>query len=268
MKLFGKTLFKSKEAQTQAVFNNALEKFQQSDFLIDFYRDTGRSRGESAFGSISDYVLLQDSRPNSGGMVAVPKLKKGEKLKAKKAKIEVELTPKGAHELKLLHDATFVMKTDPAYIDEQIEQCKEKLSMIKSSDYDMNYGTTELGSILSRLENRKKYEAHKAFFEEYPYTTNVKIGELVKNHANLQMGQIAQFIADMPKEAVETMKRYTEQTKKLCDKKPVYYIIADKKDFKKTDKRRDPILLAQSPFGHFWQILGAWDEEMLFLDEL
>ena len=265
MKIFGKTLFKSKEAQTQAVFNQALEKFQQSDFLIDFYRDTGRNRGNDSWGSISDYVLVPSS-PNSGGMVAVPRLKKGEK--SKKPKVVVELTPKGAHELKLLHDATFVMKTDPTYIDEQIEQCKEKLSMIKSSDYDMNYGTTELGSILSRLENRKKYDAHKAFFEEYPYTTNVKIGELVKNHSNLQMGQIAQFIADMPKEAVEVMKAYTAETKKLCDKKPVFYIVADKKDFKKTDTRRDPILLAQSPFGHFWQILGAWDDEMILVDEL
>jgi hypothetical protein len=75
---------------------------------------------------------------------------------------------------------------------------------------------------------------------------------------------IAQFIAEMPKEAVEVMKQYNKATGELCD----FYNIADKKDFKKSDQRCDPILLAQSPFGHVWQILGAWDEEMMFVEEL
>jgi len=64
------------------------------------------------------------------------------------------------------------------------------------------------------------------------------------------------------------MKNYNKATDKLCGKQAVFYIIANKKDFEKTDKRRDPILLAQSPFGHFWQILGAWDEECLIIEEL
>jgi uncharacterized lipoprotein len=72
----------------------------------------------------------------------------------------------------------------------------------------------------------------------------------------------------MPKEAVEVMKAYNAATGELCGKQAVFYIIADKKDFKKSDQRRDPILLAQSPFGHVWQILGAWDKEMIFVEEL
>ena len=38
--------------------------------------------------------------------------------------------------------------------------------------------------------------------------------------------------------------------------------------FRKAYEKRDPILLAQSPFGFYWQILGAWDKEMLLLGEL
>ena len=72
----------------------------------------------------------------------------------------------------------------------------------------------------------------------------------------------------MPKEAVAAMKEYNKGCDKLCGKQAVFYIIADKKDFEKTNKRRDPILLAQSPFVNRWQILGAWDKEMLFLEEL
>ena len=40
------------------------------------------------------------------------------------------------------------------------------------------------------------------------------------------------------------------------------------RDFEKQYERRDPILLAQSPFGFYYHILGAWDTEMLYLPEL
>lgn len=140
--------------------------------------------------------------------------------------------------------------------------------MVKTQEMDWNYGTTEIGSMLIRLENRKNYAKHKEFFEEFPYTTNTKIDELIKAHTYLKTGEVSQFMVDLPKEATDVMQRYTKECKSLCDKKPVFYIIANKKDFEKTQSRRDPILLAQSPFGHFWQILGAWDEEMLLIEEL
>jgi hypothetical protein len=54
----------------------------------------------------------------------------------------------------------------------------------------------------------------------------------------------------------------------LCNKKAVFYLISEKKQQKEVLRRRDPILLAQSPFGFFWQILGAWDDEVKFLEEL
>ena len=94
------------------------------------------------------------------------------------------------------------------------------------------------------------------------------MNNVLKKHDYLQLGEVDQFVADMPKEATDAMKEYNDACKKLCGKKAVFYIIADKKDFKKTESRRDPILLAQSPFGHFWQIIGAWDKEMMFLEEL
>jgi hypothetical protein len=68
---------------------------------------------------------------------------------------------------------------------------------------------------------------------------------VLKDNDHLQLGQVAQFIADMPKEAVEIMKAYEKETLALCEKKPVFYIIADKNDFKKSESRRDPILLAR-----------------------
>lgn len=272
--LFGKNLFEisksgSGNPTSAYLYNTASDTLAKSDYLIDFAKDTKFGIGEGSFGNqfLQDYALVE---AGNGSWIAAPKVKKKEKGKKveKKPEPKIELTPKGIHELKLLNDDAFKIKTDPTYIDEQLESFKEKLSMIKMKDFDMNNGTVEIASIISRLENRKKYAEFSSFYEEFPYTNTGKINEIIKAHSNLKIGEVSQFLADMPKDAVDVMKNYTSKTKELCGKKPIFYIIADKKDFQKSDKRRDPILLAQSPFGHFWQILGAWDEEMLFLDEL
>ena len=64
------------------------------------------------------------------------------------------------------------------------------------------------------------------------------------------------------------MAAYTEHTVSVCGKKPIFYVIAEPDKFRKAFEKRDPILLVQSPFGFYWQILGAWDKEMLLLGEL
>jgi hypothetical protein len=168
----------------------------------------------------------------------------------------------------MLHDESFKIKTDPTYINKQLEDYKERLNLVKSEDYDMSRGLIEIQSVVMRLENRLKYSEHKEFFEQYPYTTTSRIAPLLAANSYLKIGKIAQFVADLPKEAIDAMKNYDKECKEICGKKAIYYIMADKKDFEKSEKRRDPILLAQSPFGHFWQILGAWDKEMLLVEEL
>jgi hypothetical protein len=258
LKLFGKDVFEFRGKGLEYTLNEVSSTLEKSKFLPDFYamNDGGIPS------AVSEWVVMPDTQSSVGGVVAVPIKKEIKKSK------KITLTPKGVHELKLLHDEFFQMKTDGKYIDQQLQDFKDKLGMIKSEEYDMRRGANEISSVVIRLENRKKYSEHKDLFEKFPYTTTTKISEIVKTHDNLKVGQIAQFIADMPKEAVDVMKEYNEATNKVCGKQAVFYIIADKKDFQQTNKRRDPILLAQSPFGHFWQILGAWDEEMLFLEEL
>lgn len=265
MKIFGMDLFKKKGLM---LHESAMKANKESEFLVDFYRDIG-SQGNSIEGAISGWNI----EATSTGLIATQPTtlgKKGKKkIEIKKPKVEEKkLTPKDVFKLELLNNKSFEMKTDPKYIDEHIEDFKTRLNIVNAEDYDMRRGLVEIQSILMRFENRKSYGKYSEFFKQYPYTTSSKIGEVTKKHDHLKLGQIAQFVADLPKEAIDVMKKYTDTTKELCDKKPVFYIIADKKDFQKTDKRRDPILLAQSPFGHFWQILGAWDSEMLLIEEL
>jgi hypothetical protein len=251
VKIFGRQLFEFKIGKKEQVALMMENEIKDSPFLPNFYKN---NRNEESFG-ISSFVAEIDKTP------------KGKK-KDKKEVATKKLTPKEVYTMNMLNEKCFAIKVGKEYVESQIEDFKTKLTMINGADYDMRNGVEEISSILARLQNRLKYEDHNKFYDQYAYTSTTKISELIKKHDYLKMGKIEQFIADLPREAIKEMKAYTKETKKLCDKKPLFYIIADKKDFHKTDERRDPILLAQSPFGHFWQILGAWDEEMLFLEEL
>ena len=254
IKLFGKSLFEVKKSLGELLYGQGQNAVKESKYLPDFY--TAFNNGNTLYG----YTSISDITNSS----VVTKIVEGTETKPKPE----PLTPKTVYDLKMLHDQTFQLNVDPVYIDQQLADFKDKLGLIKSEEYDMARGVQEISSIIVRLENRKKYGEVKDFFEEYPYTSSSKIDEVVKAHDYLKIGQIAQFLADMPKEAVEAMKQYNEHTDAICGKQAVFYIIADKKDFEKTTKRRDPILLAQSPFGHFWNIIGAWDKEMLLLENL
>lgn len=149
-----------------------------------------------------------------------------------------------------------------ALIDEKLEILKDKSKLITQ-----NYAKREVDGLIERLTNRKKYSQFKSFFDKYPNTTDEKIDKLLDKY-DLVMKSSDIFIPEFPDEAIVTMKNYTNKMVKLCKKKPVFYVIAEPDKFKKAYEKRDPILLVQSPFGFYWQILGAWDKEMLILSEL
>lgn len=262
LKLFGREIFEftRRGGAGGLLFESARKAVKDDDFLPDFLRF---SAGGINFRRSS---LAEEVEVSFDEMV---ERAKGRKKAKKKMKVEEkeEVTPKGVFELKLLHDEKYRVNCDPEYVDKQLEDFKEKLSLLDTKE-DMRRGVVEISSIILRMENRKRYDKFKAFFEEYSYTVNSRIEQVLKDNKHLRIDKVEQFLADMPNEAVRAMKGYTRYTKDLCSKKPIFYIIANKKDFEKTSMRKDPILLAQSPFGHVWQILGAWDEEMLLLEEL
>lgn len=267
MKLFGKELF-SKGKKGIQLHEDALEQIKKSDHLPDFYKDLGGGNGPAFIQFTDSWGSTQTLGGSSSSIATITNGMTPKKEEITKVDPKDRLTPKSVFEMKMLHSKEFKLKVDPEYVDGQVEDFKNRLDLIKMESFDMRNGLKEVASILMRLENRKKYPKFATFFEEFPYTLTNSVQELVEKHDYLKMGEMSQFVADLPREAVDVMKKYEKVTKEICGKKPVFYIIADKKDFQKTTKRRDPILLAQSPFGHVWQILGAWDKEMLLVDEL
>jgi len=266
LKLFGKDIFEFGGSKGDVLASQVIPVMRESKFLPDFHtmRNYSNESNDLVWSLATPEIGNETGITATAGGNNYVLTKKQETEKKKK----FALTPKRVFELKFLNKKDFKINTDEKYVDEQVQSFKDKLSLIKSAEFDMSRGVNDIASILLRLENRKKYPVVKDFFEQFAYTTSDRINKVVSNHNNLKLGGIDQFMADLPKEAVDVMKAYNVKTNDLCGKQAVFYIIADKKDFQKTENRRDPILLAQSPFAHVWQILGAWDEEMLFLEEL
>lgn len=172
---------------------------------------------------------------------------------------KVVIKPKDVfHELERLPDAIKMEN-----LDEKITTFKMRQKFIKYNEY----AKKEVMDMTVRLENRKKYEQFKEFYEKFDYTTTEKINALISKY-DLVLKPSDLFIPTFPKEAIEIMNDYENKTIELCNKKPIFYVIAENSKFKKEFDRNDPILLAQSPFGIYWNILGAWDEEILLLEEL
>ncbi len=232
--------------ETQGIEDNRFSK----DRIYDFYRHMEQGTFSSA--NQIDFNGLQ-----GGGDIVVPIAEQQPGNQEKDSKPSFKKPIEVLAELEII--PTPVNLKD---IDKNIEllKKKEKLAAQLYSQYNIK-------AAIACLENRKKYDEFKEFYERFPYTNSDKIEALTSAY-NLVLKTSEIFVPEFPEEAILIMDAYQEATMKLCGKKPTFYVIATKDDFTKKDKQRDPILLVQSPFGFYWQILGAWDKEMILLSEL
>ena len=148
-------------------------------------------------------------------------------------------------------------------IDEKIETLKKKSKMVSHQIYTK----AQVDGMIKRLEYRKRYHEQAAFYEQFPRSTDEKIDALLAKY-KLEINKPDLFIPTFPKEAIDVMDKYTEVTRELTGEEPVFYVIAEESAFRKKREKLDPIILAQSPFAFVWDVLGAWDKEMLLLSEL
>ena len=131
-----------------------------------------------------------------------------------------------------------------------------------------------LTDVQNRIRARVKYrdfQSVRQFFDQFQCTDDSAVADLLAKHTHLRIGPADDFIPEMPDDALEVMVKYTKRCVQVSERKPIFYLIAEAKDFKQKKEmrqKRDPILLVQAPFGFYWQILGAWGPELRFLEEL
>jgi hypothetical protein len=257
MKLFGKTLFEK----------------SRTIRLYDFAQH-GLLRLDNGYGN--EYIQLVTSDSELAA--------KKKEDKKKKANPVPEPTPKELYALGTLNVPKMDINIDPRYIAEQQAILDGKLELLPEPPKKKNrhgepvpiwdepgavrYGRQEIQSMRDRLGYRLQLPQYQDLVDEFPHTTTDRLRELLSNQKHLEAKQAYDTLPDLPGEAVDAMKAYTEMTKKVTGKLPVFYLISEKKKQQEVARKRDPILLAQSPFGFFWQILGAWDDEVKFLEEL
>lgn len=158
-----------------------------------------------------------------------------------------------------------------------LQGLEDKLAILKDKRelITQRFAAKEVDGLMDCLRARKKYDhrskkaktTYREFFGRFDATDHDKVTAFLKKH-RLVMKDADIFIPEFPDVAVRQMKIYTATVEELTGKKPRYFVIATKDQFRDADGKRDPILLAQSPFGFYYYILGAWDKEMLNLNEL
>lgn len=145
---------------------------------------------------------------------------------------------------------------------------KEKIKAIKKRrDFivdDLGLRAEEENQALIWLTARKKGAKLLEKFI-WPVTTQEKVNQLLSKY-KLTRATINQYHLALPEEAIDEMEKFVSLWKKVTKAKPEFVILAD--IVKEKTKRRDPILLASSPFGAYFFVLGAWDKEVQIMHEL
>ena len=152
-------------------------------------------------------------------------------------------------------------KIDLSDLDGQIKIVKERMNALTQHvrGADLQHEKIALGFLLAR----KKYEKNVTKFQ-WAITNQDMIDELCKKYKVKTVG-IDLYYRNIPTEGVDEIKKFGEALAYVSHNDPIFKLIID--DGGKEEKK-DPILLAQSPFGNWYYILGAWDKEVEIVDKL
>lgn len=160
-------------------------------------------------------------------------------------------------------------------VDVKLEDLQKKLELV----YERAelYKTTlrrvipeDLRHAITVLEARKNYPKLTQWIP-WKTTTQAKIDSLCKKYKLTHRGT-EDFIPELPQAAVDEITAYKKVHEAAFNHEPkitppvVLSVIAPTSMFE--TRKGDPILLAKSPFGDFFYVLCAWDEEVAFVKDL
>lgn len=145
-------------------------------------------------------------------------------------------------------------------LDRKIRVVKRRARILKE---ELNVETRNETLALNFLKARKKYKQCKKLFS-WKVTTQEKIHDLLSKY-KLRQVNFSGYHRNVPNEALDEIEKFLAAWKKIMDYDPALLLIID--DGGK-EQKKDPILLAPSPFGNWFYVLGAWDKEVQYVDEL
>lgn len=157
---------------------------------------------------------------------------------------------------------------DLSNLDKKIEIIKNRK---KALEKYLEVKTEDEDEALLYLYARKKLLKIPHNFK-WEVTTPELINALC-NKYNVSVQPINAFYKTLPVEALKELKKFNKEYRKYEKNVPPFYkLIIEEASLRNagtmTERKKDPILLAKSPFGRWWFILGAWDKEVLIVDDL
>jgi len=146
-------------------------------------------------------------------------------------------------------------------LDKQIDMVTRRKEILQSHIGQNSF--PDETQALTFLNSRKKYLKFKHLLK-WQVTNDSKITELCKKYKVMKVG-FSGYYKNVPMEAIDEIEKFSNVHAKITDVMPMFWLIVD--DGGK-ETRKDPILLAQSPFGKWYYVLGAWDKEVEIVDDL
>lgn len=144
-------------------------------------------------------------------------------------------------------------------LDRQIKLVKERKDELSKHMRHQDFNHENMA--LMFLDARKKYLKHKDKFK-WPVTNKDLIDKLCKKY-KVKMEGLHNYYRLVPKEGVEEIKKFGDALGYVSKADAIFMLIISDEE-----RPKDPILLAQSPFGSWYYILGAWDKEVEIVDKL
>jgi hypothetical protein len=149
-------------------------------------------------------------------------------------------------------------------IDKQIKIVESRLAVLKR----FKGQTSDEVSALRYLNARRYYEkAKKKGMFPWAVTTDTLVSALVAKY-KLQNVGFGGYSKSVPVEATEELEKFGKAWEYVVDDEqhtPELRLITD---YQGPEHKKDPILLASSPFGRWWYVLGAWDKEVEIVDQI
>ncbi len=117
---------------------------------------------------------------------------------------------------------------------------------------------------LQYLRARLVYKKYESQFR-WAITTNELIDKLLSQY-KLRSVSFQGYYKNVPMEAIDELEKFIRAWRNIIKKgEPELRLIID--DGGK-EQKKDPILIASSPFGRWWYVLGAWDKEVEYIDDI
>ena len=154
---------------------------------------------------------------------------------------------------------TKVPKINLSDINKNIKIVKKRIVDLKR----IRVSPSDEKKALAYLEARKSFIKYKDLFK-WRVTTTQLVDKLCRKY-KMQMTSINMSYKNLPSKAFDELNKFQDAYKKVSKAIPEFVLIVDEGG---PEDKKDPILLANSPFGQWWYVIGAWDEPVAVIDSI